>query len=104
MHICRRFLRVQHFLNYVEKEADLFLVSCSLLFLKQLVIIPLRVCFTKYRCKIFCHVGLHLGLQQRIDLIDKNRLLKVLATNFIIDSLCRATRRRLIIIYIKKKL
>ncbi len=60
MHICRRFLRVQNFLHYVEKEADLFLVSCSMLFLKQLVIIPLRVCFTKCRCKIFCHVGLHL--------------------------------------------
>ncbi len=60
IHIYRRFLRVQNFLHYVEKEADLFLVSCSLLFLKQLVIIPLRVCFTKRRCKIFCHVGLHL--------------------------------------------
>ncbi len=44
MHICRRFLRVQN--GHVhEKEADLFLISSSLLFLKQLAIIQLRVYF-----------------------------------------------------------
>ena len=34
--------------------------------------------------------GCLLGLQQRIDKIDKNRLLKALATNSVIDSLSRA--------------
>ncbi|KAF7217196.1 putative LOC107374655-like protein, partial [Nothobranchius furzeri] len=32
-----------------------------------------------------------LGLQQRIDKFDENRLLKALATNCVIDSLCRTT-------------
>ncbi len=46
MHICRSFLRVQNgHVQEVEKEADLFLISSSLLFLKQLPIISLRVYF-----------------------------------------------------------
>ncbi len=46
MHICRSFLRVQNgHVRYVEKEADLFLILSSLLFLKQLAILLLRVYF-----------------------------------------------------------
>ncbi len=46
MHICRSFLRVQNGdVHSVEKEADLFLISFSLLFLKQLAILSLRVYF-----------------------------------------------------------
>ncbi len=38
----------------------MFFLFKNLFFFKLLVIIPLRVCFTKCRCKIFCHVGLRL--------------------------------------------
>ena len=37
-----------------------------------------------------------LGLQQRIDKIDKIRLLNALATNLVVDSLCRAINKLLI--------
>ena len=37
-----------------------------------------------------------IGLQQRIDKIDKNRLLKALATNLVIDSLSRAINTSLV--------
>ena len=37
-----------------------------------------------------------LGLQQRIDKIDKNRLLNALATNLVVDSLCRAINKLLV--------
>ena len=36
------------------------------------------------------------GLQQRIDKINKNLLLKALATNFVIDSLSRAVNTSLV--------
>ena len=39
---------------------------------------------------------LYLGLQQRIDKIDKNRLLNALATNLVVDSLRRAINKLLI--------
>ena len=44
----------------------------------------------------FLHSYSELGLQQRIDKIDKNRLLKALATNLVIDSLSRAINTSLV--------
>ena len=41
-------------------------------------------------------VAFRVGLQQRIDKIDKNRLLNALATNLVVDSLCRAINKLLI--------
>ena len=49
-----------------------------------------------YTMSVLRKYGVAVGLQQRIDKIDKNRLLKALATNLVIDSLCRAMNTSLV--------
>ena len=74
-------------------------VSCSQLLLFYdffCTYINLQVDYFVSRFVYNIKTGLVLGLQQQIDKIYKNRLLKALATNLVIDSLSRAINTSLV--------